>query len=196
MKNIFALFMSVIFVGAVFAQAATPNVVTTNAQGQQQEVLIKVQQMAPEAPKTSLVVKANEWVDFGKNVGTAMDAGLSSLTENANKFAKTDAGKFTMGVIAWKVAGREAVELTNRAVRIVVGIPVLIAVNFLFIWFYRRNFLARKELVEREGPWYARTKVKWEIVNDESFGEGKSAAAVITGAAWLIFNGVMIANII
>ena len=56
--------------------------------------------------------------------------------------------------------------------------------------------MARRVIVEREGPWYARTKVKWEVVNDEDFGEGKTAAAVITGAVWMIFNGIMIANII
>jgi hypothetical protein len=187
MKNILSVMLSVILVGAVFGQAPA---------NEPQRVLIEVQQKAAEPPKSNLVVKANEWVEFGKNVGTAMDAGLSSLTENANKFAKTDAGMFTMAVIAWKVAGRDALDLTNRTVTIVLGVPILIAINLLFIWFVRRNFMAHRVIVERQGPWYARTSVKWETINDRPFSESKTVCAVLVGLAFIAFNWAMIAVIL
>lgn len=53
-----------------------------------QEVVVRIQNdSAPAAKPTTVVQKANEWVEFGKNVGSAMDAGLSSLTRNANELA-------------------------------------------------------------------------------------------------------------
>lgn len=188
MKNILSVMLSMILAGAVFGQAPAAN--------QPQRVLIEVQQKAAEPPPSNLIVKANEWVDFGKNVGTAMDAGLSSLTENANKFANTDAGKFTMAVIAWKVAGRDALDLTNRTVTIVLGVPIMVVIDLLFIWFVRRNFMEHRVLIERQGPWYARTSVKWKIVNDEEFSDGKCGLAVGTGLAFIAFNWAMIAVIL
>ena len=190
MKNIFSFLLSVILVGAVFGQTSAVSV------PEPQRVLIEVQQRAPEAAKSTVVQKANEWVDFGKNVGAAMDAGLGSLTENANKFSKTDAGKFTMAVIAWKVAGRDAMELTNRVVRVFVGIPACIAFNVLFIWFYRRNFMAYSVVDTQTGPFWNRVRTYKTVNDDKNWGEGKTAAGVLTFVAWIAMNLLLLCNVI
>src|SRR4051812_35957038 len=109
MKQFLLVLISLVAFSPLFAQAQTP---APASNPNQQEVIVKIQQQPAPQPQT-VVQKANEWVEFGKNVGTAMDAGLTSLTDHADKFSKTDVGHFTMAVIAWKVAGRDALDLTK-----------------------------------------------------------------------------------
>src|SRR6478736_3002699 len=176
MKKILLLALSLAAFSPLFAQAqATP------AQAQQpQEVIVKFQQQPAPAPvQTTVVEKANEWVEFGKHVGSAMDAGLTSLTDHAEKFSKTDAGRFTMLVIAWKVAGKEATELVDRFIKIVAGVPILIAWNMLAFWFYRRMYLPRRVVIERTGMLWWGTR-KYQIVNeDTSWSDGKTGGAFV-----------------
>lgn len=195
MKKILILAIALAASTAVFAQgqASQPVQQTAQAAPQAQEVIVKIQQQAPELPKTTVVQKANEWVDFGKNVGAAMDAGLTSLTEHAEKFSKTDAGRFTMLVIAWKVAGRDAMELTERFTHVVVGIGILCVWIPLAVWFFRKNFMAHRVLIEKSGPFWNRTK-KYGMVNDD-MSDNRATSAWFFGIIAIIVT-IMIVGII
>lgn len=200
MKKFLIVLLSLVAFSPLFAQNNQPQTQTATVPSNTQEVVVKLQQMAPPPPPQTLPQKANEWVDFGKNVGTAMDAGLTSLTDHADKFSKTDAGRFTMAIIAWKVAGRDAMDLTQyvttKAIKIFFGIPVLIAWNCLAIWFFRRIFLPRQVLVSREGPFWARKKT-WQVVNnDNRWTDGKIGSSYVTCAVWVIVSLVILFNVI
>ena len=191
----FAIFAAMLFASFAFAQEGA----VAPVKPQPQEVVVRIEQgtaPAAVAKATTVAQKANEWVEFGKNVGSAMDAGLSSLTKNANEFAHTDAGKFTMAVIAWKVAGNDAIALLDRAKHVVIGVPFLIAWTVLFIWFYRRNYVAYSVLATKSGPFWNRTRTYKTVNEDNNWGEGKTCAAVITGLAYGITTIAIAVNII
>jgi hypothetical protein len=179
----------------LFADTAVPATVSAAPDNQTQKVIVEIQQKAQEAAKTPVVDQANEWVDFGKHVGQAMREGLSALTDEANKFSGTPAGRFTMAVIAWKVAGHDAIELTNRLVHVVVGIPLLIAWVTIGLWVIRKNFMQHKVVIEKTGFWLWGTK-KYQMVNQDSFSEGKGAALIITIIIFVIVSCILMFGII
>lgn len=184
----------------------------TQQQQSPQEVIVRVQTEHPATAPTAAVQQtvaqnASEWVRIGTNIGTAIGSGLKSVAhetkdevfgkdvtvlEGIDKLSKTDAGRFTMAVIAWKVAGQEATELTEyfttKILHIVFGIPIILGWNALAIWFYRRMYLPRRIVVSSKGPFWNRERT-WKIVNeDDNWGEGKTAGATITAIAWAAIN--------
>lgn len=158
--------------GAIFAQENKP-----------QEIILTVQQAnvvkqeAPKAPAAPTTQVVNEWVNVGKNVGTAMREGLSALTDEANKFAGTDAGRFTMAVIAWKVAGKDARELTSEIFRKFIGICLLTVLFVLFCFFFRKMFLEHRVVVSKKGFWIWGTR-EYKVLNEETFSDGKCLGCV------------------
>jgi hypothetical protein len=178
MKNkITGLITALLFAVASANLLAQENKDTNN--GKSQEVVVRIQQEQPKV-ETPTVQKANEWVDFGKNVGSAMKEGLSALTDEANKFSGTPAGRFTMAVIAWKVAGRDAVELVDRFVGVLIGVPSLIVVTFLYAWFMRKTFICHKVCVKKSGFLWWGTR-EYKVVNERRDAGGDTfGAAFIT----------------
>lgn len=154
-----------------------------------QRVIVEVKQPSVEDSK-SIPAQTNEWVEVGRNVGVAMREGLSALTDEANKFADTDAGRFTMAVIAWKVAGKDAKELTtaliDRSVKLVVGVPALITLVIIYLWIMRKSFICHRVVVEKTGPFWARSK-KYEIINKNQGAGNKSEGYVFA----LVFANVL-----
>ena len=184
-----------------------------------QEIILRVQNeqfKTPVVPATipqAVTQSANEWVQLGTNVGSAIGSGLKSVAhetkdevfgkdvtvlEGIDKLSKTDAGRFTMAVIAWKVAGREATELTEyfttKIFHIVFGVPILIGWNLLAIWFYRRMFLPRRVVISSKGNWWAREKV-WKVINeDDNWSGDKTAGASVTAIVWTVLNIIIICS--
>jgi hypothetical protein len=147
-------------VGCAFAQSEDGDkLVTVPKRYLSQEAL------AHEAPKQ--VVEASRWVGFGKEVGQAMNEGLSAVVNQADRFGTTRVGTFVMFLVAWKVIGAELVG-------IVLGIPICIAGVALWIWSMRRFFFGRRVLVKQED------KVReWKLVAyNFSSGDGKVACGI------------------
>ncbi len=198
---------TMLFAGAAFAQEATPA-------PKPQEVVVRIQQDTPApAPFAAPTVaqKANEWVDVGTNLGTAFGAAANSilheskdatfgkdvsLVDGIDKFSKTEAGRFTMLMVGWKVMGKDAVDMLDRVKRVAIGVPFLIAWTALFIWFYRRNYLPYAVVATKEGPFWNR-KLTYKTANDDrDWGEGKTAAAFISSAVYAISTIAIAVNII
>lgn len=51
------------------------------------------------------------WVGVGGEVGTAVREGLNAVVDVADKFGKTDVGRFTMILVAWKVIGKDIMRI-------------------------------------------------------------------------------------
>jgi hypothetical protein len=220
MKNIMLMALCLFSIVPAFAQSNTAatvnnvaNAVTnvTNAVNGNpnntnpnvpQEVIVKIQQQQlppPPAPQT-VPEKLSEYVKFGKDLGSAFDAGLSSLSTHAEQFSKTDAGRFTMAVIAWKVAGRDILDTSGALIKqfkvIILGTAFLIAWNTLAIWFYRRMFLPRRVVIEVSGNFWNRTK-KYQTVNeDRSWQEGRTIGATVTALVWIGVNLALVFGVI
>lgn len=206
-----AFVASMLLASVAFAQeAAQPS------SSKPQEVLVRIQQEAAPAPKSAtdktVVQAANEWVDFGKNVGSAMDAGLSALTKNANEFAGTDAGRFTMLVIAWKVAGKDAIGLLDRFTGITVGMSALVVALVIYVWVVRRFFMSRTVVLKKTGGLFSPTRVvEYGLINSAAGysartdglkvistldDDDRHAGLFIASAVWLIVSATILATVI
>lgn len=87
----------------------------------------------------------------GKEIGIAINDGLSAITEQTSKFAKTTPGKFTMFLIAWKVMAKDAREITSAILGVAFGVPFLIFFEFLLISLFRRVTTKRRVLLSENG---------------------------------------------
>jgi hypothetical protein len=191
-----SLVAALLFAGAAFAQEQSAP--------KPQEVVVRIQQDAPKpaAPAPTVAQKANEWVDVGTNLGTAFGAAAKSilhetrdatfgkdvsLVDGIDKFSKTEAGRFTMLMVGWKIMGKDAVDLLDRVKNVAIGVPFLIGWSWLFIWFYRRNFMTYSVKTGSTGPFWNKTHTYKVVNEDNDFSDGKSAGAVISG---LVFAAI------
>lgn len=63
--------------------------------------------------------------------------------QGIDELSQTDAGRFTMAVIAWKVAGKDALDLLKTCMGVVIGIPLEITLFGIWLFIIRRFFLLR-----------------------------------------------------
>lgn len=195
MKKLFFTLLSIAVLSvSAFAQTPVPA-------NKPQEIVITVNQPpqpqpAPVVQEKEAVQKAHEWVEFGAHVGGAMREGLSALTDEANKFAGTDAGRFTMIVIAWKVMGDDAMTLLERFTHIAFGVPAFIVWTTFYIWFFRRKFAPHRVLISSDGPFWARKKT-YKLINEELDWSGDAGAAcLVSTVIWAIGACVIVFMII
>ena len=181
-----------LFLGAccstVSAQSTTPSDPTsymTPEQRAKYEADLKLAEL--EAQKDMEIAKLEnkikqygDWIGVGGEVGQAIEEGLSAVVGVADEFGKTDVGKFTLVLIAWKVMGKDIV-------KILLGIVFFSVLVFLLSRFYRRTVADRRVCVEvtPQGLWKRNIK-KYEMVESELDGEERAWLTVGLVAAFLI----------
>lgn len=118
---------------------------------QEETVVIKKSSLTAEQLQTieseNAVKKIENYskiVGIGKEIGVAINDGLNAVVGSAEKFGKTDVGKFTMLIIGWKF-------LYKDVIAILIGILSLILVNTIIFRSYR-NLCVRK--IRKTGAWY------------------------------------------
>ncbi|MDP2668946.1 MAG: hypothetical protein Q8P07_03885 [bacterium] len=74
-----------------------------------------------------------KWVGIGKEVGTAVNDSLSAITVQADNFAKTGVGQFTMFIVAYKILGKSILG-------VIIGIPLLIVWTVMFAVFWHKLY--------------------------------------------------------
>lgn len=96
---------------------------------------------------------------IGHEVGVALNEGLSAVTVQANNFAQTPVGKWTVAIIVFKVLGQQAVGFLVGMGMYLIGLPT-------WIWSYRKYAPAQRlvkevmdketgtKVVERQYQWY------------------------------------------
>jgi hypothetical protein len=116
------------------------------AQQQEETVTIKKSELTAEqrakVEADNLRTKANqygEWVGIGKEIGVAVNDGLTAVTAQANNFAQTPVGKVTVAVIVFKVIGKQLIGLIVAFTMTIIFIP-------LWVWSYKRYMPGRKYL--------------------------------------------------
>lgn len=103
---------------------------------------------------TSNLQVGRDWAEMGRAIGIATREGLNAVTTETAKFAETTPGKFTMFIIACKVAGADFL----RAIKgYAIGVPLLI----FWAWFGYRWF-----------AWSYRGYWRYEDVVENAPGEG------------------------
>lgn len=86
---------------------------------------------------TSNLQVGRDWAEMGRAIGIATREGLNAVTTETAKFAETTPGKFTMFMIAWKVAGADFLKAVKGYL---IGVPLLIAWACLFYWWLKRVY--------------------------------------------------------
>lgn len=115
--------------------------------------------------------------DIGKllkkdNLGKTINESLMGVVESANEFGKTEVGKFTMVLIAWKVMGKDVI-------RIVLGIIFLIMFTWLLIYSFKRTCIERRVTTKRTNPGFMRyPKEKEYKIIEPLFGDGEGLGAI------------------
>lgn len=120
------------------------------------------------------------WVGVGKEVGEAVNSSLSAIGDNASKFADTKAGRFTMGIVLWKVLGEDILGIFYAFIIVFVALPVL-------VWSYRKHVslvVLDKELFDDKGKVTSRTYRKLDY--SENTERGLALIAHGLGAAILL----------
>lgn len=99
--------------------------------------LAKVKAKATEEELKGKVAAYGQWVGIGREVGVAVDEGLTAVTKHATEIADTKIGKITMFIIAYKVIGKDIIRIT-------VGIIIWLLLTIMFVISYFRNAMDRK----------------------------------------------------
>jgi hypothetical protein len=191
MKKFSFLFLAVYFFVAVCAFAQNNQGVS--GVGPDNDVIIVNKKDLPTGlvkeleSKKQLEVMKNKietygkWVGMGKEVGVAINDSLSALTKQADDFSKTGVGKFTMFLVAYKVLGKEVMNVA-------IGIFLMFIWLFLYIWYIKKNTMTRSFLKEKQKD----GKATYEIINrekDEYVGErGVATLVFVIGVIVLLFN--------
>ena len=168
-----------LIVALVVAPSAPPAWAQSN-----DRITVKKSDLPPDLLKKieveSKIQTYGAWVGIGKEVGTAVNEGLSALTKNADDFAKTGVGKFTMVMIAWKVMGWHLVHVLGGTVFFIVGMLV-------FVWSFWLNCRTRRVRVndKKEG------EPKYQVVqpSDDAMGfHGVFFVVVTIFTLFIIFS--------
>ena len=130
----FALLMSTVFAAAALSQTTTDN---SNKVVVDRSILTADQLRQVQTSQTlDQVAQIGQYAGLGKEIGEGVNGALSAITDNANKFANTKVGVYTMWLVAYKVVG-------GRALRFVVGGIMLLLMFPTLVWAFRRNAIVR-----------------------------------------------------
>lgn len=116
MKNLFILLLLSI---PTFGQSVDLSKLPLD---KQQQIL----QLAQQANQSAITPEnVSKWVEIGNSIGVAIGATAKQLNVEANAFAQTPLGKFTMFLIAWKFFGEDILSLVVSVSILLIGIKLL-----------------------------------------------------------------------
>ena len=227
--------ITILIVGllALSVSAQTASVTNDPNDPSKQIIELRVKTDAPPvAPKADAVetTKAitSEVVKGAQDLGTALGTGLRSLAyetrditfgkdktlvQGIDELSQTNAGKFTMAVIAWKVAGKDALSLMDRFTGVLVGVPILVVFFGTYVWVVRRFFMLRtvklKETVTGEGKEKVKT-ITYGVVNADTNYNGKTdwtnvysiddqtryGGMLILSIGWVVISAIIVGSVI
>ncbi len=136
-----------------FAQDNTKVVVDKSMLTPEQLAKVQMAQTTEQVQHVAeQVQEVGKFAGVGKEIGEAVNGSLSAITENANKFANTKVGVFTMWIVAFKVLG-------DNVIRLGLSLICMILFTGIFTWIWGKNFIPRRILSEEiEGPDKTKTK--------------------------------------
>jgi len=99
-----------------------------------------------------------KYAEIGKSFGIAFKECWTTVSNDAERFAQSPAGKWAMVLVSWKIMGQDAVNIVTRIVHFLAGGFLLICGVPFFIYIYRRNCTQYPLLVSKSkwGPFTTR----------------------------------------
>lgn len=158
---LFIALFTVAFITNTSAQmTTTPEKITVNASDLTPDQLAKIKAQQELETMQQKLDTYGKWVGVGGEIGTAVREGLNSVVDVADKFGKTEVGKFTMMMIAWKVVGKDFV-------RIFLGLVFIIVISVI-IFKSHRNFSPHKVTIKSNG-WKFWLPQEYKVIEPSEF---------------------------
>lgn len=181
MKNfIFLLLIAILAtsVNSYAQQNVNQELITVNAKDLTPDQLAKIKAEAEVKALESKLQTYGNWVGVGGEIGKGVKDALMAVVDVSDKFGKTDVGKFTLVMVAWKIMGKDVV-------RILLGLMFLtIAVTFIYKQF--KHLTVRRVVKKTNGIKFWQPK-EYEFIEPKEF-EGINAVKFLY--AVLIFASV------
>lgn len=178
MKKIYGLLaimtMFLLVMPQTFAQSQSTyshdQKITVNSSDLTVDQLAKIELEKANAELQKKVDTYGKWVGVGGEVGIAVKEGLTAVVDVADKFGKTDVGKFTIYMVAWKVMGKDLI-------KIIIGLLFFFLFTTTLIFTYRRLVNPRRFLVENPG--WLRYPKKYLVIESKYSADDTTLVAVI-----------------
>jgi len=122
-----------------------------------------------------------KWAGMGAEIGEGVRSSLVAVKDVSIELAKSDLGKVTMGLVIWKVAGRDFIQIAA-------GLLFAILSTTVIIISYFKTF-KRKIVVKKSGFWLW-GKREYEAVSSDHFWEYPSAVALMHVLTFLVCIGI------
>ena len=169
MKKIIFL-MGILLLGlSAFSQTQQKQTVVVNTEDLTVDQLAKIKADQELDAMMKKMETYGSWVGVGKEIGITIREGLTAVVDVAEKFGKTEVGKFTMVLIAWKVAGKDVV-------RIFLGLIFMVLISVLLFKSFK-SYTTRRFCIKSPG-WKFWGKKEYEIVTPTEF-EGIQAVKIL-----------------
>lgn len=131
--------------------------------------------------------RIDKYGQIGKAFGSAFKECWTTVSTDAEKFAQSDAGKWAMFLVAWKIMGQDAVGLVNNLVHYIAGFSLLAVGIPFFIYIFRRNCVQHPMLVSRTKVGFLTVKNEYKgVVEPLHPGEEQ----ILYGIAFAAFVGI------
>lgn len=190
MKKISGILVAVLVLGMTLPAFAQQQAATS----QEETVVMKKSDLTPDqltkVQKDEIKQKLgqySEYAEMGRGIGLAVGESLKGVKDVAVDFSRTEVGKFTLFLIAWKVMAKDVIDTGDKIVGYLLGFPIFFIGGMVLIWSYRRQCLPRRVLVRhtKEGG------KEWAIIapNGEKvdISDGSTKPYYVEGrSAWAV----------
>lgn len=140
----FLMAVSLMFCAAAYAGSATPGSSTyvdvskiTPEQASQIQKQVDELQLKPTNVSANVRKETEAWGELGSNMGKALIGAAKEVGVAANDFAGTSLGKITVGIVAYKIIGRDVLKITSGIATLLVGTWLAILGHRRYAWDFK-----------------------------------------------------------
>jgi hypothetical protein len=136
MKKLLMVF-ALMFSTAVYAQNSVDVTGLSAAQiAELKKSVIDAKLQKDEPTNISAIVRqeAGAWGDMGANMGKAMVGAAKEMGVAANDFSQTSLGKVTVGIVVYKIIGRDILKIVVGLVVLILGSSISLYLLFSYRW--------------------------------------------------------------
>ena len=159
MKKITIFLISILT--TIWISAQEPEKITVKTSDLTVDQLAKIKAQAELETLQQKLETYGSWVGVGGEIGNAVKESLNAVVDVSDKFGKTDVGKFTMVMVAWKIIGRDLL-------RIFFGIVFATIYTIFMFRYYKKGFTTYRIAIKDNG-WKFWLPKEYTIVKPQDY---------------------------
>lgn len=155
MKTLSGILVAVLLLGTALPVLAQQQTSTQTANQDEMVVMKKSDLTADQLAKVQrdqtmeTLGTYKEYAEMGRGIGLAVGESLKAVKDVAVDFSRTEVGKFTLFLIAWKVMAKDVIDMGDKVMGYFLGVPLFFIGGVVLLWSYRRQCLPRRVLIEK-----------------------------------------------